>query len=297
MPEIEAHPFQGSIRKTDRATVHMAELKRLTTAFLEDEEEPPPFRAVEGIERDPSRYVMRAVIDRPFPEWWSLIVGDFVQNLRAALDHFVCQLIYDAGGELTRQNAFPIFPERPSDRRSKDRWKAQVNGLDDDAIAFIETRQPYHHDEDPRNHTFFALRELSNEDKHRLVLPVVCAIATPSEDFEIEVLESRDVGPISKGKLHSRYALKDGDVIAEAPVEITGPEPDVRATADFNLELGFGGDPIVPTQGLWQMFKSVRATLHQAAYDLRGYSTPIMEAELGRQARGRRLSAGSAAYP
>ena len=281
MPGIEAHPFQGAIRKTDRATVHTAELKRLTAGFLEDEEKPPPFRVVEGIERDPPRYVMRAAIDKPFPDWWSLIVGDFVQNLRAALDHFVCQLIYDAGGEPTRQNAFPIFPKRPTGRQSKDRWNAQVDGLDDDAVAFIERRQPYHHPDGPRNHTFFALRELSNEDKHRLVLPVVCAIAAPSEDFEIEVLESHDVGPISKGKLHSRYALKDGDLIVEAPVEITGPEPDVRATADFTLELGFGGDPIVPTQGLWQMFKSVRATLHQAAHDLRGYSTPIIEAELG----------------
>ena len=280
MPEIDPHPFRSAIRKTDRATVHIAELKSLTAAFLENEKEPSPFRVVEGIERDSSRYVMRAAIDRPFPEWWSLIVGDFVQNLRAALDHFVCQLIYDAGGEPTRQNAFPIFHKRPSDRPSKNRWKAQVGGLHDAAIAFIERRQPYYHDEDPRNHTFFALRELSNEDKHRLVLPVVCAIAAPSEDFEIEVLESRDVAPISKGKLHSRYALKDGDLIAEAPVEITGPEPDVRATAHFTLELGFGGDPIVPTQGLWQMFKSVRATLHQAAHDLRGYSTPVMEAEL-----------------
>ena len=93
--------------------MHMAELKRLTTAFLEDEEEPPPFRAVEEIERDPSRYTMRAAIDRPFPEWWSLIVGDFVQNLRAALDHFVCQLIYDAGARPV-SDAARRWPAPPS---------------------------------------------------------------------------------------------------------------------------------------------------------------------------------------
>jgi hypothetical protein len=279
MPEIEAHPFQGAIRKTDRATVHLAELQRRRDEFLKNEEA-SPFRVVEGVETDSSRYVMRAVIDGAFPDWWSLIVGDFVQNLRAALDHFVCQLIFDAGGKPTRQNAFPIFHERPSDRRSKNRWKAQVAGLDGDAIAFIEARQPYPHDDGPSNHLFFALRELSNDDKHRLVLPAVCAIATPGDEFAIDVLESRDVGPLSKGKLHSRYALKTGDLIVEAPVEITGPEPEVRATAHFTLELGFGSDPIVPTQALGRMFTSVRATLHQAAYELRGYSTANIEAEM-----------------
>ena len=74
--------------------------------------------------------------------------------------------------------------------------------------------------------------------------------------------------------------MKTDDLIVEAPVEITGPDPEVRATAHFTLELGFGGDPIVPTQGLGQMFTSVRATLHQAAYELRGYSTPNIEAEM-----------------
>jgi hypothetical protein len=280
MPETDTHPFQGSLRKTDRASVHLHELTRLRDEFLENEEEAPPFRVVEGIERNLSRYVMRAGIDRVFPDWWSLIVGDFVQNLRAALDHFVCQLIYDAGGEPSRQNGFPIFPKRPSRGRAQDYWEAQVAGLDDDAVAFIEACQPYHHEEGPSNHLFFALRELSNDDKHRLVLPAVCAIATPDEGFEITVLESRDVGPISRGKLHSGYALKTGDLIVEAPVEITGSDPDVSATADFTLELGFGGNPIVPTTALWQMFKSVRATLHHAAHDLRGYSSPIVEAEL-----------------
>lgn len=275
MSESSPHPFHGSIRKTDRAITHLHSLQGQIKSFFDEEAE--PLRAVSKVDVKTSRYLMRVVIDRPFPDWWGLIVGDFVQNLRAALDHLVCRLLYADDREPTKRNAFPIFDQLPAGD-SRRTWNGMVAGLDAAAVSFIERCQPYHRGNGPRGHTLHALRELSNEDKHRLLLPAVAAIKNPGEQFFIDVVSSRDVGPVQGGKLYSEYALKNGDLVLEAPVEITGPNPEVKTDANFTLDIGFGREPVVPLKGLVQMLDSVVATVHLAAWELKGFEDPTLRA-------------------
>lgn len=278
MSESPRHPFYGSVRKTDRAIAHIHALKGEMETFFD--EEPAAFRAISKVDMESSRYLLRVMIDRPFPDWWGLIVGDVVQNLRAALDQFVCQMVHAKGKEPDR-HAFPIFTAPPAEGTQAARtWNRMLAGLDPEAVAFIERCQPYHGPNGPRGHTLFALRELSNEDKHRLLLPAVGAIRVPEPGFDFEVTSQRDVGAITGGKLHAGHALKHGDLVAEATVEITGLNPEIKTNADLKLNIGFGREPIVPIKGLLQMLDSVRATVHAAAVDLIGHSDPVIEAEL-----------------
>jgi hypothetical protein len=268
MDDAPQHPFRGSVRKIDRAATHLHSLQEEIKGFFE--RHPEPYRTVEEIDRRSSRYLLRVQIEHPFPDWWGLIVGDCVQNLRAALDHLVCQLVYDKGEEPTWRHAFPLFTE-PVTRRT---WKNRTAKLDPQAVAFIERYQPYHHPDGARSHLLFALRELSNEDKHRLLLPAVGAVRRPDEPPDVNVLASHDVGPLNQGKLHTEYALKDGDLIMEAPIQITGPNPQIKTELTLGLDIGFGTEPIVPLKALVRMFDSVRLIVREAARILRGYTGP-----------------------
>jgi hypothetical protein len=232
-------------------------LRRKLEPFAKSE--PKPYRFIQKVDVESSRYLMRVRIERPLPVEWSLIVGDFVQNLRAALDHLAWQLVRANGHSPGRGTAFPIFDSKPS-RKSRhpdrQRWNANVAGMHPRAIWLIEAVQPYNGPDGARAHTLAALRRLSNEDKHRVLLPRFVAPRRPEGDLPIDVIPVRDVKPIQGGRLHIGRALKDNDLVLDADVEITGPNPQVEAKGEIPVDIAFGGSP-VPLVGLEQMRQSV----------------------------------------
>jgi hypothetical protein len=100
---------------------------------------------------------------------WSVIVGDLLTNLRAALDHLAYQLVILDEGKPNHKTKFPILGSGakrppvlvPAIRRP-------------DIQALIEEVQPYMRGEgnSVEQHQLWALNELVNVDKHRLLLVV-----------------------------------------------------------------------------------------------------------------------------
>ena len=231
------------------------------------ETEPKPYRFVSKVDVETSRYLLRIVIEREPPVGWSLIVGDFVQNLRAALDHLVWQLVRANGQQPGRSIAFPIFDQEPPMRRGhreRERWKAMTRGVHPAALRFIERLQPYSPGGDgPSRNVLTALRKLSNEDKHRTILSAFSAIEH-REPIEIDVVGVRDVRtPVEGGQVYAGRALKSYDLVLEAPVEIIGPNPEVKLEGTLPMDVGFGWKP-VPLNGLVQMVQSVAAIIAYA---------------------------------
>lgn len=253
----ESDPLRGSLAKIDRAGAHLDTLYNEIRAFHDLPTK--AYRFISKVDVETSRYLMRVLIEKPLPVEWSLIVGDFVNNLRAALDHMVWEFVQANGQKPSVRNAFPIFdypvPVDPGDR-SRKRWDGMVGGISAPALALVESCQPHLGEDGPRSHLLHALRELSNEDKHRVVLASFGAIEQPSGALDLEIVEVTDVRPLQAGQLHAGMALKHGSLVFEAPVEITGPNPQVKANAKFPMDIGFG-DPIVPLKGLRQMIEVV----------------------------------------
>ena len=258
-------PLAGCVGKIQRAGLHLEALHAAIGPFLESE--PKPYRFLSKVDVETSRYVLLVVIERQPPLEWSLIAGDFVQNLRAALDHLIWQLVRANGQKPTVGNAFPILDQLPSKKRGhpeRQKWNRCLAGVHPGAVHFIEICQPYKGPDGPSRHNLAALRKLSNEDKHRTLIPAFSAIEQRPDRMDVEVVSTRDVRtPIEGGKVHTGYALKNYDLVLEAAVEITGPNPEVELKGNLPLDVGFGWKP-VPLQGFVQMHKAVALTIQGA---------------------------------
>jgi hypothetical protein len=113
-------------------------------------------------------------VDTP-PLEWSAIVGDIVQNLRAVLDHLVCQLTIAGGGDCEQPKSQFVIAYSRADFDSQ--AKNRMSLIDDRSRGLFEAIQPYHALDWPQRdgsmvyrHPLATLQRLSNFDKHRLPL-------------------------------------------------------------------------------------------------------------------------------
>lgn len=129
-----------------------------------------------GIDRkfDPEtcRVEFRFVVCKPFPREWGLRVGDIVHNMRSGLDALVYELALRNSGEPTEAQATDLqflicdtegeFFGRCRRRHGRMSLAAQ------EGIAFV---QPFRRPRAGSKNELAVLRDLSNVDKHRHLLP------------------------------------------------------------------------------------------------------------------------------
>lgn len=174
MTADRASALAGAYAKLDRADEHFKLLESELHAFVQGTEDAASGKLQQFDGQ--TYYVMEASRVNPVPLRVGLILGDAIQNLRSALDHTVWQLVLLHGGEPNVGNQFPIFTRPPEDGRSLARWNRSVRAIPGPDLAMIEHVQP-HRREDPSLHPLSVLAELSNTDKHRLILASVLSIA------------------------------------------------------------------------------------------------------------------------
>jgi len=256
------YPLAGCVAKLQRAEAHIDTLHAKIGTFLKGE--PVPYGLIPEVDVQASKALWRLrVIEEP-PLEWSTITGDYVQNLRAALDHLIWVLVKANGFEPTNSNAFPIFDVKPPDKSShgeRQRWNRQVYGLHPSVLRFLDLCQPYKGPDRPSAHILAGLRTLSNEDKHRTLLPAFVAVDERTQS-KLRGLETRDVEKPDLEKLEVRAGrpLKEHDVVVEMPIVITGPNPELKLEAELALDVGIGREPI-PLKGLEQMGQMVASIL------------------------------------
>jgi len=96
----------------------------------------------------------------------ALMIGDYLHNIRSALDHLAWQLVIASGREPTSRTEFPIYKDASiyEERTSGIAIKPFVT---EDIRTLVESTQPYHRGNDARTHPLWTMHCLSNIDKHR----------------------------------------------------------------------------------------------------------------------------------
>lgn len=166
----------------------------------------------------------------------SVILGDFIHNLRSALDHLIWQIVVIMNETPGRWTSFPLYDD-PDDftKRVRKPWeqgkKSALLGLDSATFAAVERLQPYNR-QAGKEHGLGVLNTLSNIDKHQLVHAsmVVMSDEAPTvtgSGFDAVRYES---GP---------YALKDEAVVGRIAF-FGSDDSDMQVQMNLTVDIRFG---------------------------------------------------------
>jgi len=102
---VEKPTLQGCDAKVRRARAHLDALYKEIGGFIESE----PHEIVSEFDSETiTRTVHLRVLKEPDETTWALLLGDFVHNLRSALDHLIWQLVLLSDAKPGEHNQFPI---------------------------------------------------------------------------------------------------------------------------------------------------------------------------------------------
>jgi hypothetical protein len=150
--------------KVKRAKHHIADLDARIHEFFT--RKPHPYPIIREIDSETGDLVFKLGKCSPIPEDFPLIVGDAIQNLRASLDHLVSHLVRSNGCVPVTSTGFPFCK---TSEKYKTEGPRKIDGIAPEAIPMFGALQPY----PGGNDGLYGLHEMSNIDKHRLL--VVCA--------------------------------------------------------------------------------------------------------------------------
>ena len=159
-------PPKGVVAKLARAAEHRDALNREFDSFMQPEANTPWAVVIEfNFDVGECRIVWHQATETPLR--WSVILGEFLHNVRSALDHLARELVIANGGKPSRDTAFPVYD-------TEDNFKggagSKIAGMETDAKAVIQELQPFNEwPEHPRQTTLWQINDLRNIDTHRLL--------------------------------------------------------------------------------------------------------------------------------
>lgn len=165
-------PLLGVVAKLSRARDHLKDIDAIVERWKSAVNELG--NTIVGSQYQPD--VIELILPKcpPVDENLPLIIGDYVHNLRSALDHLAKQLAaLDKKTNIYRQLSFPIFATQ---RGWKDKGISKIKPfVCDKAFEAVKREQPYHALEfgkDPLKRILWVLQELDDIDKHRVIVVV-----------------------------------------------------------------------------------------------------------------------------
>jgi hypothetical protein len=148
--------------KTSRALEHLEALGAELQGFYDAK----PYTITRFDDTLSGRHVVRVQM-KDVSDRTAILAGDAVHNLRCALDHAVFSLaVYATGAIPGTRIQWPVL-ETPNDKT----LKQQTSGIPVEAVAIIESLQPYHVGPGDafKNSLLCQLHKLDIIDKHRRV--------------------------------------------------------------------------------------------------------------------------------
>lgn len=223
--------------KLARAGLHAQELKDVVKGTLRDPDEP-----AFGVERvlDPNVdcfIVKVSVLADTFD--WGVLLGDACHNFRGTLDHLAWHLV-KIGSKPT-----PAAPQRvifPIVRDWAD-WSPSalgnwLPGIDPMHETMLRRYQPAIRASDAPKHPFAVLQEVSNKDKHQIVLPIL--FYSSFGKFDVHREGMRDLENPRISVTYPNEPLQIGTELCRVCFTRTGSDPDLKFTAENRL------DPALP---------------------------------------------------
>jgi hypothetical protein len=205
--------------KIERARDHIKELESAVNAFLAER----PFRLFIKHKPNAGTFTIVSRRLRSIPEKMSLIVGDAVHNLCAALDMTLYGMAHDKAPS-PFELMFPFVRKAESlEGRIK---STQVNFAGTYVVELIRALQPY-----PRgNEILSGLHRLDTRDKHRLLI-----LTGQTVDFTKEMLDQLFAGTPERPSLQPGQIMRFVHSQAEEDVLFAGSGGDYRAFHAFGL--------------------------------------------------------------
>lgn len=241
-------------RKIEHAKQLKEELQKEIKSFLDSQ----PYKVDVKLDLESKRPVYYLVKADKVPERIALVTGDIIQNLRSSLDHlayklFTASVKEDVAG---RHIYFPIANN--FDQYEKDKSR-KTEGLTQQAKDLIDSVKPYK----GGNDIIWKIHELSNLDKHRLLVTVGSSfksvgIGTHIRKSMIEAFPNVNPPAISLfiKPANSLFPLKVGDkLFMDAPNAKPIPDMQFKFSVVINEPKIVEGEP--PTELVQTMIKSV----------------------------------------
>jgi hypothetical protein len=269
------HPLIGCIAKYQRGQDHFDALgdviqKRYGTNIQ------PTFTITHGVDLQDSeiyKWVI-ASVDAP-PLEWATIVGDVVSNLRSSLDHLVYELSFlGTRGHPGNGTSFPCSL-RKRDWNSKTTQQVKLEGVLPHHKKILYRAQPCFRRHDDAGTESFSLRyrhplqvlqDLWNDDKHRMLQPVV----TCTTNMDIRIVQTVDCtlkpGPPRWNPALFGRPLTVGLEIIAVGITPTGEEPDVNMQFVIDSEVALQ-DGVALMPRLANAATAVREILSWFAYE------------------------------
>lgn len=263
MTPEEAASLDGPRARVGRAAEHFDEINAVIDAFVNSD----PYLL--RLKRDPDGWFVSQIreITKGRPDQLGLVFGDFLHNLRSALDNLIWQLVIfnghaPSGG--TGGNAFPICSSWPRFVDSMFR----LRGVSLEHVAFIEALQPYSGRNESVHKALRIVHSLSNVDKHQIVhqsiaIPAGKEVTIRKDEAADDPREGVDIG------FYEREPMEVGTEISWGRVRrITEPENgEVDMEDEFPLEIALG-DQVLLMRSLPEIGMEIGAIIEHFAPDL-----------------------------
>ena len=249
MPSLD-----GVYAKVERAKEHRDHLKRRLREVLED-----PALSTVLIEApyDPAtdRFQLRVAHAPKIPgaDRLSVIAGDAIHNLRSALDYLAYEVtalhpngpfeksqfpIVNSLSDLNRwRNRETLARFTPEQRAIVERVQVYTSAADYRTLGLAESLSDIDDNFRTPNRPLPILRDLSNRDKHRLLISSYLRAFDPI--FDIQAL--RDCNPVFIGAYWSPVVLKDGMDLFLLSANATCPNPEVEVNLATPPTIAFEG--------------------------------------------------------
>jgi hypothetical protein len=157
-------PFRSAHLKIDRAKHHIEDLRRGVVGINTKDS----YEVVIKADPQPGYNVHKFRLRRPIPfDWFSVVYGDAVSNLRAALDHavYACAVIDGHIDPKFRACSFPFASNETFFNKELDKRVA----IPKEIKTLLGTFCAY----EAGHFGLWALNEMCNRDKHALITPVL----------------------------------------------------------------------------------------------------------------------------
>lgn len=224
-----SHPLDGPRAKIRRAETHLDALEVERQAWIDSN----PYYVLTN--RQPNSDTFTFLLHRfddafkVESDLFGLIVGDYVHNLRSALDHLVWQLVTVANKRKPKNRGEVYFPVGTSFQHFI--GQPPLSHLTWEQVSVIEGFQSYRTGDGPA--PLRDLHALWNTDKHRLVTPILVRIAEEGPEFEFTDCQ------LAEKWFDTKVALEGDAKIACVRVTLTGPEPKVQVVR-LPVDVAFG---------------------------------------------------------
>lgn len=210
--------------KLDRAEHHLRETAGLIAEYNASEPYKVDKRAPAAAGGRPTFWLEFTA--QPAPRI-AMALGDFVHNLRSALDHLACALV---PAEQRETMSFPVFfhgvwepaDDRDSQRRKdqRKRWQWCTRHMDPRAIDVLRRVQPPDNEgtDEEMDYGLRVVQYLDNRDKHRALPIVASGLVNTTGEMR---------GPDGRWR-PARGALNQGETVTAGPIVVPQGVVDLR---------------------------------------------------------------------